>query len=96
MQIVFSGADDELLCQSPMVIPTGTIEEEGIRSVRDALSYLHRAEPRAHNSFFNKDGTIANGIICLLDGVDTELTDCSEQTDLSDSELVLISTLHGG
>lgn len=96
MKIVFNGADDESLCENSLVIPTEIIREEKIESIQDVVDYIFKTETRTHKSFFNRDGTVANGTICLLNDVDTELADCSVPIELYDSELVFISTLHGG
>lgn len=93
MKISFSGADDEYLNCNSISVPPEDVERN-VMTIDDAIAYVFATEPRAHRSFFKADGTLANGTICLIDDQDVEVREC-EKLD-PESEVVLISTLHGG
>lgn len=92
MRISFSGADDEYLNCNPMTIPAEVVENG--MSISDVIAHVFTTEPRAHRSFFNANGTLANGTICLVDDQDIEVRE-NERLG-PESEVVFISTLHGG
>lgn len=94
MKISFSGADSEYLNCNSLVISAKDVEEKSLVSVDDVIAYVFAVEPRAHKSFFKTDGTLANGTICLVDDQDVEVRE-DGRLDF-DSEIVFISTLHGG
>jgi hypothetical protein len=94
MRISFSGADSEYLNCNSVVVSREDVEREGLESIDYVVAYVFATEPRAHKSFFKTDGTLANGTICLVDDQDIE---AREDKKLGfDSEVVFISTLHGG
>lgn len=94
MKIQFSGSENEFLNCNVMEVSREEFAASKISNLKNALEFIFRAEPRAHKSFFKSDGTLANGTICLVDEVDADIKE--DQSVNSDSELVLISTLHGG
>ncbi|KAI5178362.1 hypothetical protein PAEPH01_2546 [Pancytospora epiphaga] len=96
MKINFSGAEDESLNMSNLVLSKEEFQQANIKSLNDVIAYIHNTEPRAHKSFYNTDGTLANGTICLIDGQDAEMYEEEEQIVHLESNVVFISTLHGG
>lgn len=96
MKISFSGAEDENLNACPIDVPDDVVASNSIKTLHDAISYVYRAVPRAHRSFFKPDGTLAGGTICLLDEQDSEMRELKEQPVGPESSIVFISTLHGG
>jgi hypothetical protein len=87
MKVSFSGADDEFLNCNQIEI------KEKVRNLEEAIFLIYSTVPRAHKSFFKSDGTLAPGVVCLIDDVDS----CVENSEInSESHLVFISTLHGG
>ena len=94
MKVQFSGADDEYLNFNALVISENEYKENKLDNLDKALEYIFKVEPRSHKSFFKPDGTLANGTICLLDDVDASIKE--NQLLYSDSNIILISTLHGG
>jgi hypothetical protein len=65
-----------------------------LNRLNKVLLFIFNNEERAHKSFFKSDGTLANGTICLVDEIDSEIRE--EQPLNFNSGIVLISTLHGG
>lgn len=94
MKVHFSGADDEYLNFNALVISENEFIENNLNTLHSILDYIFKIEPRSHKSFFKNDGTLANGTICLLDDIDASIT--ADENITSDSNVVLISTLHGG
>lgn len=92
MRISFSGADDEYLNCNSISIPAEDVNKG--MAMDDVIAHVFATEPRAHRSFFKADGTLANGTICLVDDQDIEVRE-NEMLD-PESEVILISTLHGG
>lgn len=94
MKIHFSGADDEFLNFNVLTISEDEFVSNRLFSLQSTLEYIFKIEPRSHKSFFKADGTLANGTICLIDEVDASIKE--EEELKSDSDIVLISTMHGG
>ncbi|KAL6122081.1 hypothetical protein NUSPORA_00930 [Nucleospora cyclopteri] len=95
MKIFFNGGNDEFLEENPMFIPIELISQNNLITVEDLLKYIYLKEPRARESFYNNEGKLANGTICLIDDIDREIVE--ETVDLKKiNKIVLLSTLHGG
>lgn len=96
MKISFSGADNEFLNFNFIEICKNDLEnyKNKIVDINNLLDFLYEKHPITRKSFFKTDGTLANGTICLIDEQDLEI---NENKALEDSSnIVLISTLHGG
>ncbi len=94
MKIQFSGSDDEYLNCNLMDISMEDFNRFELNRLNKVLLFIFNNEERAHKSFFKSDGTLANGTICLVDEIDSEIRE--EQPLNFNSGIVLISTLHGG
>ena len=96
MKINFSGSDEEFLNSSTIVLEKAIIDKEDIKTLQDTIDYIFKNYPKARKSFFEADGSLARGTICLLDEVDAEMYAPEEKEVNSDSNIVFISSLHGG
>lgn len=94
MKIQFSGSDDEFLNCNTIEILEEEFNANNLNTLNKALLYIYKTETRAHKSFFKSEGILANGTICLVDEMDSEIKE--DPVITHSSEIVLISTLHGG
>jgi hypothetical protein len=92
MKVHFSGAEDVDL--NHIVIKDDDVDSMKIKKIEDLVKYVYENVRSSRKSFFNNNGEIANGTICLIDDQDIELAGDKELG--YESEIVFISTLHGG
>lgn len=96
MKFVFNGADDERLNTTPIELSMDDVERMCIRTAGDALEYLYTNHKETNRSFFNSDGKLAHGTICVINERDWEITGEGESSVGYGDEIILISSLHGG
>lgn len=87
MIIKFSGSSDSKLNDRD-------IEYEcPCSNIRDIFIHLHK---NITDEFSNADGSIKDGVLCLVDDSDWELYNCYD-VDISGVKVItLINTIHGG
>lgn len=96
MKFVFNGADDEKLNSISIELKRDDMERMNIRTAGDALEYLYTNHRETNRSFFNTEGKLANGTICIINETDWEITGEDTSPVRHGDEIILISSLHGG
>jgi hypothetical protein len=87
MIIKFSGSSD------PKINDIDIKYDGPCSNIRDIFIHLHR---NITDEFFNSDGYIKDGVLCLVDDSDWELYNCYD-VDITDVKVItLINTIHGG
>ncbi|KAF5140822.1 ubiquitin-related modifier 1 [Vairimorpha ceranae] len=86
MIVKFSGSSDTTLNNKSYTM-------HNLKSVRDVFIQIHKD---ITVEFTNADGSIKDGVLCLLDDSDWELTNCYESDIKNVHTITLINTIHGG
>jgi ubiquitin related modifier 1 len=96
MKIIFNGAAEERLNSTIITVAPDTLRNGNIRTMRDVLRYLYTNYDETHHSYFDESGKVANGILCIINDQDWDITGAEESEVGEDDEITLISSLHGG
>jgi ubiquitin related modifier 1 len=96
MKILFNGAAEERLNSTTITLGTDTLQSRKIRTMRDVLEYLYVNHAETHNSYFDERGRVADGILCVINDQDWEITGAEESEVTEEDEITIISSLHGG
>jgi hypothetical protein len=89
MLVKFSGASNEELNRTPLILPNS------FKKIKDLFEFLSREHPETRESFLEVDGRVKDGTLVIVDDQDWELLG-SEEYELKGEDIILISSLHGG
>lgn len=87
MIIKFSGSSDTKFNDKDYIIDISN------NNIKDVFIYIHN---NITDEFTNLDGSIKDGVLCLVDESDWELFDCYNVDITKIKIITLINTIHGG
>lgn len=96
MIVEFSSGAEMYFGTPTMRIPDSDVLEHKIHKVKDIITYLYRNHAASRSTVFQDDHTLAPGILCCINEVDWELLGCEEADVSSDTNVLFLSTMHGG
>ncbi|RVD91466.1 ubiquitin-related modifier [Tubulinosema ratisbonensis] len=96
MIINFTSGAEEYFPSKKIILTDSVIKENKLEKIKDVINYLYNQYPKCREKLFNSDLTLCPGMLCCLDDCDWELFGCEESLLNTNSQLLFLSTIHGG